>query len=361
MKAIDKFIVKMIEMGGSDLHLSSGNPPMVRTQGELELMDHPALPPHEVRAMAMEILNAREQNLFSEYHHVDFIYEMNDTDAKFHRFRSNLFTQKNGLNIVLRGIPKTVPTLESLNLPPSLEKFTHHHHGLVLVTGPSGCGKTATLAALINLINQEKSLHIITIEDPIEYIHPNKRSLVIQRQIGVHVNSFQTALRAALREDPDVIMVGEMRDLETIQLAITAAETGHLVFGTLHTKDSISTIDRIIDAFPPDQQSQIRTMVSESLRGVISQQLIPSINGKGRVVAYELLHFTPSVSKLIKDGKNFQIISVIQMGKSKGMQLMDSSLLELVSKGYISKQQALERAVDPKTMEENFNLAEVRS
>lgn len=354
MKIIDKFIAKMVEASSSDLHLASGNQPMIRIHGDLELMDHPSLPAAQVRELVMEILGKREQEVLFEQTNVDFVYELPDPIGPFSRFRANVFFQKNGLNIVLRGIPTEIPTLASLNLPATLVQLTKHHHGLVLVTGPSGCGKTATLAALINLINEEKSMHIITVEDPIEYLHPNKRSLIIQRQVGVHVDSFQTALKAALREDPDVIMVGEMRDLETIQLAITASETGHLVFGTLHTNDAISTIDRIIDAFPPEQQSQIRTMIAESLRGIVSQQLIPAKDGKGRIVAYELLHFVPSVSKLIRDSKIFQITSVIQMGRSKGMQLLDTSLGELAKKGLITKKQALERAVDPKTMEETL-------
>lgn len=361
MATIDEFVEKMTAMGGSDLHLPSTNPPMVRIHGELEVMpDEPPLSPAQVRTMTMEILGKREQEMLFEHTDVDFVYEPEEEHATLSRFRANVFFQRNGLNIVLRGIPRQIPTLASLNLPQSMGLFTHYHQGLVLVTGPSGCGKTATLAALIDLVNEEKALHIITVEDPIEYVHHNKRSLIVQRQVGLHVESFQTALRAALREDPDVIMVGEMRDLETIQLAITASETGHLVFGTLHTNGTIQTIDRIIDAFPPEQQTQIRTMVAESLRGIVSQQLIPRKDGTGRVVAYELLQFSPSVSNLIRDGKNFQIVSVIQMGRNKGMQLMDTSLLDLAQQGLISRIQAIERAIDFKTMEENLDAVGVQ-
>ncbi|MFH0802215.1 MAG: PilT/PilU family type 4a pilus ATPase [bacterium] len=357
----DEFIEKMTAMGGSDLHLPSANPPMVRIHGELEIMpDEPPLSPTQVRTMTMEILEKRDQEILFEHTDVDFVYEPKEEHATLSRFRANVFFQKNGLNIVLRGIPRQIPTLSSLDLPRSMETFTHHHHGLVLVTGPAGCGKTATLAALIDIINEQKSLHIITVEDPIEYVHQNKRALIIQRQVGLHVDSFQTALRAALREDPDVIMVGEMRDLETMQLAITASETGHLVFGTLHTNGSIQTIDRIIDIFPPEQQMQIRTMVAESLRGIVSQQLIPKKDGSGRVVAYELLQLSPSVANQIREGKNFQIISAMQMGKNRGMQLMDTSILDLAQRGTISRAHAIERAIDPRTMEENLDAIGVQ-
>jgi twitching motility protein PilT len=334
---------------------------MVRIHGELEFMpDEQPLSASQVRTMAMEVLGRREQELLFEHTDVDFVYEPAEEHESLRRFRANVFFQKNGLNIVLRGIPRRIPTLASLDLPRSMEAFTRHHQGLVLVTGPAGCGKTATLAALIDIINEEKAVHIITVEDPVEYVHQNKKALIIQRQVGQHVDSFQTALKAALREDPDVIMVGEMRDLETMQLAITASETGHLVFGTLHTNGAIQTIDRIIDVFPPEQQTQIRTMVAESLRGIVSQQLIPRKDGSGRVVAFELLQFSPSVSNLIREGKNFQIVSAMQMGKSKGMQIMDASLLELAQRGTISRAHAIERAVDPRTMEESLDAVGVQ-
>jgi len=353
-KKVDTYLQEMIRLGGSDLHLPSGCQPMVRIHGQLQRTDLPPLEPDDVRTMALEILSEAEQEMLFADTNVDFVYEIDDPDAEMNRFRTNVFFQKNGTNIVFRGIPRKIPTLESLGLPATLERLTQHHQGMVLVTGPSGCGKSATLAALINLINTKKSLHIITVEEPIEYVHPNKRSLIIQRQVRKHVDKFSTALKAALREDPDVIMVGEMRDLETIQLAITAAETGHLVFATLHTNGAIQTVNRIIDAFPQEQQSQIRTMFSESLRGIVSQQLIPKIDGTGRVVAYEVLHTTPSVANLIRDNKIYQIFSIMQMSKAKGMFLMDDSLMQLVRDWKIKPADALERAIDLKTMQEQF-------
>ncbi|MDQ7824480.1 MAG: type IV pilus twitching motility protein PilT [Candidatus Eremiobacteraeota bacterium] len=344
MKAVDKYLDAMIKVSGSDLHLASGFCPMIRIHGQLELTDAPPLPPDNVREMALEILSNEDKEALFRNTSVDFIYR---SEALGHRFRSNSFFQKNGLNLVFRWIPTAIPTLQSLGFPEVMRNLTHFHQGLVLVTGPSGCGKTSTLACLIDIINEERSLHIITVEDPIEYVHENKNSLVIQRQLGMHVSSFNLALKGALREDPDVIMIGEMRDLETIQLAITAAETGHLVFGTLNTNNAIQTIDRIIDAFPSDQQSQIRTMFSESIRGIVSQQLIPKADGTGRVCAYELLFSNPSVANMIRDGKNYQLTSVMQMGKKHGMQMMDISLRELLEQGLITRDEAFERCVDP--------------
>jgi len=344
MRSVDKFLNALIDSGGSDLHLSSGHSPMIRIDGLLEQTDHPPLSSDEVREMAFEALIPEHKELLFKNTSVDFIYL---SEGRQERFRSNAFFQKNGLNMVFRWIRQTIPSLTSLGFSNAVIKLTHFHQGLVLATGPTGCGKTTTLASLIDIINQERSLHIITIEDPIEFIHANKNSLVIQRQVGGDVASFEVALKAALREDPDVIMIGEMRDLETIQMAITAAETGHLVFGTLNTNNAIQTVDRIIDAFPSDQQSQIRTMISESLRGIISQQLIPRADGKGRVSEYELLVSNPSVANLIRDGKNYQLTSVMQMGHKLGMQLMDVSLKGLVTAGLITRDEAMERAIDP--------------
>ena len=348
MNAVDRFLEAMLKAGGSDLHLASGFSPMIRVHGLLEPMGEQPLKSDAVREMVFEVLSPDDrENLFKNTS-ADFIYR---SEMLGQRFRSNSFFQKNGINIVFRWIPKEIPTLQKLGFSDALKKLTHFHQGMVLTTGPSGCGKTTTLACLINMLNEEKSLHIITIEDPIEYVHENKNSLVIQRQLSKHVKTFDIALKASLREDPDVIMVGEMRDLETIQLAITAAETGHLVFATLNTNNAIQTVDRIIDAFPHDQQAQIRTMFSESLRGIVSQQLIPRKDGTGRVVAYELLLSNPSVANLIRDGKNYQLTSVMQMGRKHGMQLMDISLRELLDAGTISREEAMERAIDPKSFE----------
>ncbi|MGV8121013.1 MAG: type IV pilus twitching motility protein PilT [Candidatus Xenobiia bacterium LiM19] len=344
MNKVDRFLEGMLKIKGSDLHLASGNHPMIRIYGQLECTDYPAFTSDEVREMALEILNPDDKELLFKNTSVDFIYV---SEATKNRFRANAFFQKNGMNIVFRWIPDKIPTLAELGFSKALKRLTHFHQGLVLATGPSGCGKTSTLAALINIINEEKSLHIITVEDPIEYIHENKNSLVIQRQLGLHVQSYEVALKAALREDPDVIMIGEMRDLETIQLGITAAETGHLVFGTLNTNNAIQTVDRIIDAFPSDQQAQIRTMFSESLRGIVSQQLIPRADGAGRVMAYELLVSSSSVANLIRDGKNYQLANVMQMGQKLGMQMMDVSLKTLMSAGLITREEVMERALDP--------------
>ncbi len=353
-RGIDQYIREMIRLGGSDLHIPSGYCPMIRIFGQLQKTQYPEMNPEEVRRMALEMSSQEDQEILFEEANVDFVYQTDDPDAPMNRFRTNIFFQKNGINIVLRGIPRKIPTFGDLGLPESLEKLTAHHQGMVLVTGPSGCGKTATLAALINVINEKKPMHIITVEEPIEYVHKNKKSLVIQRQVRRDVDRFATALKASLREDPDVIMVGEMRDLETISMAITAAETGHLVFATLHTNGAIQTVNRIIDAFPQEQQSQIRTMFSESLRGIISQQLIPRIDGRGRAVAFEVLHSSPSIANMIRDNKIYQLGSAMQMGKAKGMFIMDDSLMNLVKQGLISADDAIERAVDAKTMQENL-------
>jgi twitching motility protein PilT len=287
---------------------------------------------------------------------LDFTYEIR-SEGGLQRFRCNAYFQNRGVNIVFRVIPNAVPTLAQLELPQVLARLTFHHQGLVLVTGPSGAGKTCTLAALINIINEHRPLHIITIEDPIEFVHRNKKSFIVQRQVGLHVASFADALRAALREDPDVILVGEMRDLETMQLAITASETGHLVLATMNTNSAGQTIDRIIDSFPGERQAQIRTMVSDSLRGIVSQQLIRRADGKGRVPAVEILLATSSVGNMIREGKTYQLLSVMQTGKTQGMQMMDAHLLELVSQNRITVEDALDHALDTKTFTENLRKA----
>jgi twitching motility protein PilT len=346
MARIDQYLNALLQCQGSDLHLPSGSPPLMRIHGVLYPVDHPPLTSKDVENLAFDILSVEDKERFPEVKNLDFAYEMQDTDGARHRFRGNTYIQKHGQNLVLRAIPNEVPTLESLGLPASLAQLTEFHQGIVLATGPSGCGKTSTLAALINIINEDKTHHIITIEDPIEYIFTNKRSLIHQRQVGLHVDSFQGALKDSLREDPDVIYVGELRDLETTQMAITAAETGHLVFTTLHTNSAIRTIDRIIDAFPHEQQSHIRTMLSESLKGVIAQMLVPRTDGQGRVAAVEVLMGTISVANMIRDGKTFQIGSIMQTGRAFGMRMMDDSLLDLVKAGLITRDEALKRAVN---------------
>ena len=273
------------------------------------------------------------------------------------RFRANAYEQRKGLDLVLRAIPAQVPTLASLGLPASVAKLTEFPNGLILVTGPSGCGKSSTQAAIIDRINETWHDHIITVEDPIEFVHPAKSCLVNQREVGTHVRSFAEALRSALREDPDVILVGELRDLETIQLAITAAETGHLVVGTLHTIDAAHTIDRLIDVFPGQQKVQIRTMVSESLRGVISQKLLPTADQKGRVAAFEVLLADRSVANLIREGKTFQIPNILRVGKAKGMCAMDDSIIELVRTKRVLPQVALEEMERPGELQKLLDAA----
>jgi twitching motility protein PilT len=264
------------------------------------------------------------------------------------RFRSNILNQRRGAQAVFRVIPPQTPVLDSLGFPETIRNLTRFHHGMILVTGPSGCGKSTTLASLIDHINNEEKVHIITVEDPIEFVHANKLASVTQREVKRDTENFASALRAALREDPDVILVGELRDLETVSMAITAAETGHLVFGTLHTRSASKTVDRIIDAFPPSQQNQIRTMVSESLRAVICQQLVPRADGKGRVPAYELLLGNLAISNLIRDGKTFQIPSVMQLASKEGMIQMDQCLSKLVTAKVVSYDQAVLRAENKK-------------
>jgi twitching motility protein PilT len=348
MPRIDRFINELLRRQGSDLHLIAGHKPTMRIYGTLtQCEDLPELKGQEIEQMGFEIFTVEDKERLPEVKNLDFAYETVTDTGDHRRFRGNTYYQKQGLNIILRAIPTGVPTLESLGLPPHLEKLTEHHQGLILATGPSGCGKTSTLAALVGIINAKKPCHIITVEDPIEYIFESKQALINQRQVGMHVESFQMALKGALREDPDVILIGELRDLETIQLAITAAETGHLVLGTLHTASAPRTIDRIIDSYPVDQQSQVRTMLSESLKGVITQKLLKKKDGSGRVPAVEVLIGTISVANIIRDGKTFQLPSIIQTGKKDGMMLMDNSIVDLFNRGLISAEEAIVNANDP--------------
>lgn len=348
MPRIDEYLQELLEQDGSDLHLIAGHKPTMRIYGDLIPMENlPDLSGEEIERMGFEIFSVDIREKLPEEKNMDFAYEMAVPGGENRRFRGNTYYQKQGLNIIMRAIPIGMPTLESLGLPTNLKKLTQFHQGLILATGPSGCGKTSTLAALVELINISKPVHIITIEDPIEYIFQSKKALINQRQVGLHVESFQMALKGALREDPDVIFIGELRDLETIQLAITAAETGHLVMGTMHTNSAPRTIDRVIDSFPVEQQAQVRTMLSESLKGIISQKLIKKKSGKGRIPAVEILIGTISVANIIRDGKTFQLLSVMQTGKKEGMILMDSSIMQLYKKGLISFEDAAFHAQDP--------------
>ena len=327
-----------MERRASDLHLSAGEPPMVRIQGDLVRIDHPALLPDETHRLIFEVMNDHQRRHFQEHLEVDFAYTLG-TGA---RFRVNAFMHDRGEGAVFRQIPEKIPRFEDLGLPPVLRTLAQAEKGLVLVTGPTGSGKSTTLAAMIDLINENEAGHILTLEDPIEFVHKSKKSLVNQREIGSQSKSFTAALRSALREDPDVILVGELRDLETISLALTAAETGHLVFGTLHTASAPKTIDRIIDVFPTEQQAQVRTMLSESLLGVVAQMLVKKKAG-GRQAALEIMLGTPAVRNLIREGKTHQLQSVMQVGGKLGMQTLEAALMELVSAGTISLDEARSR------------------
>ena len=329
-------------LGASDLHIHVGARPFVRLHGRPVYLRHPAFEASHTERLLFEVLTGRNRSILETRLDAEFVYE-----AQHGRYRTSVYWQRNGLDAVFHVIPDHVPTLEELGLPESLRQFTLLRQGLVLVTGPAGCGKSATMAALLDIINEERHDHIVTIEDPIEYLIPSKTCNVNQRQVRAHTESFASALRSAMRADPDYICVGEMNDLETISTAITAAETGHLVFATLHTTNATRSIDRIIDVFPPSEQEQIRTMVSESLRGVISQQLIPRANGLGRVPALEILVSTPAVANLIRERKTFNVTSVLQTGAALGMTLMDESIAALVQQRIVSREEARYRADNP--------------
>ena len=335
MAQIDALFKAMVDQEASDLHLTSGEPPYFRVHGEILRSPHKILSHDEVKALIFEILNERQRTQFSKNWELDFGYQVKGLG----RFRCNIFVQRRGLGAVFRSVPDEVANLADLQLPASLTELTEVHKGLVVVTGATGSGKSTTLAALIDHINNTKAKHILTIEDPIEFVHVSKKSLINQRELASHTKSFPNALAAALREDPDVILIGEMRDLDTIQLALTAAETGHLVFGTLHTNTAIRTIDRIIDVFPHEKQEQIRSMLAESLKGVIAQTLLPK-KGGGRVAALEVLVNTNAVGNLIRESKTHQIVSAMQTGRAQGMFNMDFYIKQLLQKGLIDQETA---------------------
>lgn len=339
---IDRLLTLMVEKKGSDLHMRCGEPPILRVHGEMERTESDTpIEPAQMEAMLYSIMPQMNREEFAECNDTDFAYEL----PGIARFRANVFRDRMGPGAVFRVIPATIVTVEQLNIPHEVQKLCYLTKGLVLVTGPTGSGKSTTLCALVDLVNRARTDHIITIEDPIEFVHPNKSCIITQRQVGMHTSSFKSALRAALREDPDIILVGELRDLETISIAIETAETGHLVFGTLHTTTAAGTIDRLIDQFPADRQAQIRTMLSESLKGVISQTLCKKIGG-GRVAAMEILLSTPAVSNLIREGKTFQIPSVMQTSKKLGMAVLNDVLLELVEKKQVEPKEAYMKSVD---------------
>ena len=353
MARIDALFNMMKEQGASDLHLSSGNPPIFRQHGEMVRLNFKSLAHEELKMILFEILTEKQKALFEETKDLDFAYEV----PGLARFRGNILMQYRGIAAVFRIIPSTILSADELGLPEGVRRMTNFKKGLVLVTGPTGSGKSTTLAGMIDLINSTRREHILTFEDPLEFIHQNKMSLVNQRQIGEHTESFATALRAALREDPDIILVGEMRDLITIQLAMSAAETGHLVFGTLHTSTAAKTIDRIIDVFPTDQQEQVRAMLSESLKGVICQQLLKTADGKGRVAALEIMLGSPAIGNLIREGKTYQIPSIMQTAKKDGMQLLDQHLLDLLKTKKVNPEEAYRCAIDKKQFEQYLTPA----
>ncbi|HEU4345117.1 MAG TPA: type IV pilus twitching motility protein PilT [Candidatus Binatia bacterium] len=331
-----------VEQGASDCHLSAGEPPMLRVHGDLKKLDHAPLTKEDVHNLVYDVMSDQQRKRFEETHECDFSFEL----GQVARFRVNVFLQRKGEGAVFRTIPTKIVPLEELGMPPVLKQLCEKEKGLVLVTGPTGSGKSTTLAAMIDYLNNGYEGHILTVEDPIEFVHESKKCLINQRELGPHTQSFANALRAALREDPDVILVGEMRDLETIQLAITAAETGHLVFGTLHTSSAPKTVDRVIDVFPSGQQAQIRAQFSESIEAVITQTLLKKKTG-GRVAALEILIGTTAVRNLIREAKIHQIPGTMQVSRKDGMQTMDMALQDLVARGLVTKEEAQSRSSNP--------------
>ncbi len=344
---LHKLLSDAIDAGASDVHIHSGSAIQLRVHGQLANMGEAPLSNEEVERMISAALSPEERATLARDGELDLCLVLPDIG----RFRTNVYRQQRGFDAVMRAIPNEPPTLEQLGLPADLVKYTQYHQGMVLITGPAGCGKSSTMAALVNLINEEREEHILCVEDPIEYVHQSKKCFVNQRHAGRDTQSFARALRGALREDPDVIVIGELRDLETISLAMTAAETGHFVLATLHTNNSVRTVNRMIGAFPSNQQGQVRTMLSESLRAVISQRLVPRLDETGRVAALEVLVINKAIGNLIRDEKTIQIRSAIQTGKSQGMYLLEQSLNELVSSGTIDREVALALAEEKKLIQ----------
>lgn len=333
MATIDDLFRLMVEQKASDLHITSGAPPFLRLHGNMVPLNYRQLSNQDVQGLIFEILSEKQKKSFVEKWELDFAYVVEGLG----RFRCNIFMQRKGLGAVFRTIPEKIKTAQELNLPSSITDLVDADRGLILVTGPTGSGKSTTLAAMIQHINSSREAHILTVEDPIEFVHPNLKSLVNQREVGSHTKSFTNALKAALREDPDIILVGELRDLETISLALTAAETGHLVFGTLHTSSAAKTVDRIIDVFPSGQQGQIRTMLSESIRGIVAQSLFTRADGQGRVAAFEIMKGTKAIANLIREGKIHQIPSIIQTSGAQGMVLYEKYVMDLLKKGLVTE------------------------
>lgn len=344
MAQLDSLLSMAVQSKASDVHVTTGNSFLLRQFGRLRKIKSPVLTAEAAKNLIYEVLTPGQRKYLETNLQLDFGYDLKGVA----RFRGNVILQRKGLDATFRIIPAKIPSLSELGLPPVVTKFCDFHQGLILVTGATGQGKSTTLAAMIDLINSSRPVHILTVEDPIEFVHPLKKGLVNQRQLGLHTRSFANALRAALREDPDVIMVGEMRDLESIRLAITAAETGHLVMGTLSTSSGPKTVDRLIDSFPPDEQNQIRTMLSESLRAVITQKLLLSTDGNGQILASEIMIGTVPLANLIRSEKTYQLGSIMQTGRAQGMQLMDDSIMQLLQSKKITLQTAQESAENKK-------------
>jgi len=347
MARIDEWLTLLVKRGGSDLHLSTGYHPCVRIDGTMHfLTEYDSLTQESNKEIIYEIMPKRIREEYEYLHDVDFAYEIENLG----RFRVNVFLDEHGIGTVLRLIPSNIPTLDDLNMPSAIRRFCFLSKGLVIITGPTGSGKSTTLAAMIDLINRSRKEHIITIEDPIEFLHRSKGCLINQREVHSHTQSFSVSLRAALREDPDIVLVGEMRDLETIEMAIETAETGHLVFGTLHTNTAATTVDRIIDKFPSDRQNQIRTMLADTLCGIVAQTLC-KLKAGGRIAATEILIVTPAVASNIRDGKTYQIPSAMQIGKGIGMQMFNDCLIDYVKEGLITPHEAYLKAIDKDTLQ----------
>jgi len=342
MAQIDAFFKLMNTQGASDLHMISGQQPVLRVHGDMERVKYAVLENNELKAMLYEIVPEDRVKHFEETGDVDFAYEI----PGLARYRGNLFNQRNGIGAVFREIPSDILTIKQLGLPPVISRLSTLPKGLVLVTGPTGSGKSTTLAAIIDEVNKNRKDHILTIEDPIEFVHQSQNCIVNQREIGTHTRSFAAALRGALREDPDVILVGEMRDLETIALTLEAAMTGHLVFATLHTLNAAKTVDRVIEIFPSTQQAQVRSTLADALKAVVSQTLFKRVDIKGRVAALEILICTPAVRNLIRDAKTYQIPSTMQTGKKYGMQTLDDAIMEVLQKGMVSPDAAYTNSID---------------
>jgi twitching motility protein PilT len=354
---IDDLLRLVVEKGGSDLHISVGVPPIIRVDGALLPTNYEKVTPQESQRIIYDILTDDQIQRFETALELDFSYQLH----KVSRFRVNVYRDRANVATAFRVIPSRIPTLKELSLPPVLEELTRLPRGLILVTGPTGSGKSTSLAAMINQINNERSVHILTIEDPIEYLHTHRFSIINQREVGQDTKQFANALRAALREDPDVILVGEMRDLETMQMAVSAAETGHLVFATLHTNSAATSVERIVDSFPPGQQEQVRLQLSNNLQAILCQQLLPRANQPGRVCAMEIMTASPAIRNLIRENKAHQITSMIQTSANLGMQTMDQSLRDLYLRGFITFELAMERAMNPPELEKMIRTATMAS